>query len=111
MGYNTTILILNDHIHDIRNDPKQFVEYLYHTINSSKDVHFNGVQIMKTDHADNFRLYTSQHNGLIELSEWNYDLIKLCKSNPTYKEMVLNRIKMAKRNIRELENAIKNETT
>ena len=73
MGYNTTVLILNDSLDVIRNNPNEFVEKLYQQIVSGKsgDVsiqgHCNPVYVMNTQHADIPRVYFTHGNGITEI--------------------------------------------
>lgn len=76
MGFNTTILILNDGLDQIRKNPEAFVESLYHKIASGEegDVgvggHVNVAHVMRTQHADAPRLYLTMHNTIIEVGEY-----------------------------------------
>jgi hypothetical protein len=75
MGYNTTVLILNDALGDIENDPEGFVKNLRYRILSgeSGDVkagcHGRAAYVMRTEHADYPRVYVTHGNGIWEITE------------------------------------------
>jgi isoleucyl-tRNA synthetase len=74
MGLNTTILILNDGLNTIQNNPKEFTDKLCDAISSGKEQSIsignygNPVYIMPTAHADIPRLYATRGNSITELS-------------------------------------------
>lgn len=113
MGYNTAILILNDHLHVLESHPEQFVEKLSRQISKQEEDSIsvgnvaNPVQVMKTEHADVFRLYSSYGNSMTDLSPYNYKLIDECKNNPFIKMIILGQIKQAKKQLKDLEKELK----
>lgn len=112
MGYNTAILILNDGLDQLEKHPEQFVKNLSRQINKGTEDsisvgnHCNPVQVMKTEHADIFRLYASQCNSMVELSQFNNELIKDCEAREYYKNHVLNLIEQAEDELRQLKGLI-----
>lgn len=56
MGLNTTVVILNDALHDIRRDPKFGENLFFAIINGDKHVpaggHGNAAYVVETHHAD-----------------------------------------------------------
>lgn len=101
MGYNTTVFILNDQLDQIRRDPADFVERLYHSIVSSDTgVYVPGqTTVMPTAHMDVHRLYSTHGNSIIELSKFSQETRKLAKRNP---ELVLERIRLAEQELQRL---------
>lgn len=64
MGYNSTLIVLNDALHQIKDD-KEFGEKVYNavlTVNRGKPVdiysgnHCNAATVIETHHADSLRL-------------------------------------------------------
>ena len=109
MGYNTTVLILNDGFRAIERDPEAFVLGIGRYMNEGKSFgvghHANCVQVMRTDHADTFRLYGSHGNLMIELSHWSPETYKLA-SDPHSRDVVKRYIREAKDRIARLEEFI-----
>jgi hypothetical protein len=115
VGYNTTILILNDGLHELVKYPEQAIEGIWNKIASSKegDVrvgnHANPIYVMKTAHADVPRLYFTHGNGITELSRWNGETMRMV-ANPGYlRDHVVSSIKRAESELRELKKAIKEQ--
>lgn len=110
MGFNTTVLILNDGLTEIQADPKAFVEGICSKLHDGGDVRVgnfcNPVYVMPTAHADMFRLYTSHGNSLVELSHYQPRTRRLLGDKHS-REVVLRLIKLAKSEIRALEAFIK----
>jgi len=76
MGYNTTLMVLNDSWHEIKKDPRSFVELIDERMLDPKGRHarvypVRGTQVMRTDHADVPRLYFTYANRIIELGAWS----------------------------------------
>jgi hypothetical protein len=76
MGFNTTVLILNDGLYDIERHPEQFVKGIVHKARWREGggiavgSHCNAVTVMRTEHADVFRLYATHGNSIVDLSSW-----------------------------------------
>lgn len=85
MGFNTTVMILNDGFDQIERNPEEFVKQIAHTMNRGGTVgvgnHGNCVQVMRTEHADVPRLYASKGNFMVELSPYSKDTIELMERN------------------------------
>ena len=113
MGYNTTVLILNDGLHDIRKDPVRAVEGIYDMIARGEEGsvgagnHANPIHVMQTQHADVPRLYFTHGNSIIELSEFSRSTQEYLNGPPYLRKYVIDSIKTAERMIRELKRAIK----
>lgn len=86
MGFNTTILILNDRLGDIERNPQQFVKDLTAAISSGADSvrHYvlGQTEVMPTAHAGVFRLYGTQANRIMELSPRSADTMELANRDP-----------------------------
>lgn len=68
MGLNTTVLVLNDALHDIKNDP-DFGKNLASVIMSGKPQYVgNGTTVLETHHADWYSLMAIGGNRGIQLS-------------------------------------------
>jgi hypothetical protein len=85
MGYNTTVLILNDSLDVLEKNPEEFTKKLVGKILSMEegDVgvsgHVNPVYVMPTAHADVFRLYCTHGNSIVELSRWNRHTMEMAR--------------------------------
>ena len=112
MGYNTAILILNDALGELENNPAEFCEKLITAISSFKETtisvgcHCNPVQVMQTQHADDFKVYTIQGNLMIDMTEYNQSLLDKCKLYPSKKEQTLERVEMAMEKLIALKNTL-----
>lgn len=96
MGFNTTVFILNDQLDSIRRDPERFVAEISRGLRG--DTHVVGqTTVMPTRHADEFRLYCSQYNSMVELSPWAQETIDLVMGNPHAMTIVRERIDQARR--------------
>ena len=113
MGFNTALLILNDGLGDLENNPKEFVEKLVMAIQEGKDKniavgwHCNVVKVMATAHADYSRLYFSYANAMIDLNAYqNFD--KLSDGELSFLKRGL---EFAKEEIAELDKKLKESGT
>lgn len=74
MGFNTTVLILNDAWDQIKKHPEEFVAGIDKMMRRGGTFgvgnHCNPVQVLRSEHADHFRLYASHGNQITELSPW-----------------------------------------
>lgn len=86
MGYNTTINILNDGFDQIEKHPEEFVRGVAEKMHEGGNVgvgnHANSVQVARTGHADEFRLYVVKHNSMVELSPFNQETTKIAAQYP-----------------------------
>lgn len=113
MGYNTTILILNDGLDQLRKNPVEFTEKVWNAIASGRETtvgvgnHCNVVTVMPTQHADLPRLYFTHGNSITELSPYNRDTLDLVRHGDFRRDHVINSIKTAERYLRELKKAVR----
>lgn len=88
MGYNTTVLILNDGLHDIETHPEEFFKNLNEKIMDGGDLpagsHCNPAYVMPTGHADVFRLYATHQNSILELSKYSSQTMEYLRSDKDY---------------------------
>jgi len=110
MGYNTTILILNDTIPDIQANPEEFVKNLLTQIAKGEGEikcgnHGNVAYVMKTEHANYPRLYFTEGNWIFEISDNSSVLVKAHRKEllPVLKEY----LKKAKSKLKEFEVMLK----
>lgn len=68
MGFNTTVFFLNDFWGDIRKDPEGTVNFILHAMNGGERENRHGVTVMKSEHADNLRMYVTWQNQIMEVS-------------------------------------------
>lgn len=114
MGYNTALLILNDGLGDLRDNPKEFTEGVIQAIHEGKDKdvavghHCNVVRVMATAHADQPRLYYSHGNLMVELCPWTQPKEG---ASDGYIEFLKDGIKFAKEQIKDLEKVLKEKTS
>lgn len=118
MGYNTTILILNDGLDQIRQNPEEFTEKLYNAIghhNGDQTFgvgnHMNCVTVMKTEHADVFRLYATEGNSIVELTRWSDTTLRLLNGHDFQRRWVKSLISKAKSSLRELNKLVQEAGT
>lgn len=115
MGYNTTILILNDGLGDIRRNPEQAIEGIWNKIASGRegDVragnHANPIYVMPTAHADVPRLYFTHGNSITELSRYNAETMRMVAQGGFLRDHVISSIKRAEYELRELKKAVKEQ--
>jgi len=113
MGYNTAILILNDGLDQLKKHPEDFVEGINQHMHRGGEFgvgcHANVVDVMRTEHADVFRLYGSHGNLMLELSPWSRRLEELYtdKKNAFRRDVVIDYVKRAKEQIKTLEKKMK----
>ena len=115
MGYNTTVLILNDALDQILKHPEQFAEGIYYAAlgdggTVSVGNHANQVEVMPTAHADTPRLYHSHGNMMLDLSPWSKETMRLAVSEHQFqRDVVDSAIADAERMLKRLKKAIKAE--
>lgn len=72
MGYNTTVFILNDRLGDIERNPEKFVQQMVDAVHEPGFYVMGQTVVMPTAHADQFRLYATQANSIVELSKYGH---------------------------------------
>ena len=108
MGYNTTILIINDALDTLEDNPKEFVKNMTQAIHAGRTQsipvgnHCNPVQVMKTEHADVPRLYFSQANLITEFNSYEFEHIYF-----NYPQELWKRLEIAKNLLKEYEKKLK----
>lgn len=111
MGYNTTVLILNDCLGEIEKNPEQFVKGIIRQMNVGGTFAVghcgNPVDVKRTAHADVLRVYVSHGNWLSEMSEYATEEIDKAKQHEHVREALLSRCKRAKEEITRMEKALK----
>lgn len=107
LGYMTTITILNDGFSDIERNPEDFVRGIGKAMHDGGGFgvgsHANCVEVMRSDHADIFRLYATQYNSVIELSPYSQDTLAVAERLP---HVVRQLIDQARHSLDLLENKI-----
>lgn len=95
MGYNTTVLILNDGLDQIEKHPEEFVAGIVEKMHGGGTVgvgcHANPVEVMPTQHADVYRLYSTHANMILELSPYSRATLDLAKRMPDLVQSDINR--------------------
>lgn len=112
MGYNTTVFILNDAFDQIQKDPEGFVADISRKMHDGGDfsagMYCTAGTVMRSEHADVFRLYVTQGNSIMELSEWNREVMRLATSDKQYlRDIVDADIARAEKQLRDLKKAVK----
>lgn len=86
MGYNTTVLILNDALDTLRDNAEEFVDGIIKKMHDGGDIsvgnHANPAHVMQTAHADVFRLYCTIGNSIVELSPYSTKTRELLGDEP-----------------------------
>jgi hypothetical protein len=111
VGFNTTVLILNDGLDHIKKHPEEFYQGLIEKMYDGGDVGLGGfvnpVTVMPTQHADIFRLYCTHANSILELSPYNKRTMQLLTDGKQFqKDYVLNMISRAEDELDKLREAI-----
>jgi hypothetical protein len=111
VGFNTTVLILNDGLDHIEKHPDEFYQGLCEKMHDGGDVSLGGfvnpVHVMPTAHADVFRLYATHGNAILELSRYNKETMRLVTEGKDFqKRYVLDMIASAERELDDLREQI-----
>ena len=69
MGYTTVVHILNDRLSDIEKDPKAFVNGIIENLYGGDTI--GQTTVMRTEHADVFRLYCVEGNSITLLGAYD----------------------------------------
>lgn len=115
MGYNTTILILNDGLANITRHPEQAIEGIWSLIAQGREgdvsvgSHANAIHVMPTAHADVPRLYFTHRNGITELSQYNRETARMIANPGFQRDYVISTIKRAEQELRDLKKIIKEQ--
>ena len=105
MGYVTPILIRNDGLHDITNNPKEFVSNLYDIIQHGEDASIpvggfaNVAEVLRTKHADTRRVLLVTGNTMFDIGN--------IPQRDTLRDYFLSEIKIAKSLISYCESELK----
>lgn len=107
MGWNTAVLILNDGFDQLEKHPEQLVAAIRERMMDGGDgrvgCHLNAVQVMPTQHADVFRLYSSQGNAMVDLTRWSRATRELGETHP---DLLASLIRQARWQLDDLEAAL-----
>lgn len=107
MGFNTTLMVLNDRLDEIQQDPERFVTELVRVAaagGETQDIMCQ-TRVMRPEHADVPRLYWTHGNSIIELSHYATDTERAAKSKYG-REFLLSALHDAKAKIELLEIAL-----
>jgi hypothetical protein len=111
MGFNTTLLILNDSLGAIKSNPEQFVTGILHHLDGGGDIsvggHVNAAHVMPTQHADVHRLYFTHRNSITELSIFNAATLSMLNREKWLRQIVVDEIKTAEQDLRALKRYIR----
>jgi len=110
MGYNTTVFILNDHLDHLNKNPDKFMERINEEMHGGSERWRggSGVTVMKTAHADVFRLYATHQNSIMDLSPYCDETMALATGTEHQREFVDRTIAEAEDYLRRLKRNIKN---
>lgn len=81
MGFNTPVVILNDFIHEIKNDPK-FGEKVYHAVLQARrhdETRMHGFRVLPSHHADYTRAVIVGGNTIRDFDENNPDDLEIVR--------------------------------
>ncbi len=97
MGWNTTVLILNDCFSEIERNPEQFVKELKMAINSMQERRILGQTIVtQTHHADDIMVYAVGRNSITNISvipkKYDEYLEQTCKTAKVYLNAVMKKL-------------------
>lgn len=115
MGYNTTVLILNDGASYLKEHPVEFANGVYREMmrGVGADVavgpHLNCVHVMPTAHADEFRLYATHGNMITDLGAYKgyAEFVDICSRGPEIKDYMLGLIRKAEDNLKQMKKQLK----
>lgn len=102
MGYNTTVFILNDHFHDIQENPEAFVMDILRGMHDGTDWAFGQTTVMRTAHADVPRLYLTHGNSIMELDEYATRTLEFYGKTDFIREAIRQDIKTAEDKLKRL---------
>jgi hypothetical protein len=101
MGFNTTVLILNDAFSFIEDNPEQFVAGIRSKMHEGGEFpvgnHCNAADVKPTMHADIPRVYVSHGNWLSELGPYANTELRKAQENEHVRKILIERCKQAKR--------------
>jgi hypothetical protein len=89
MGYNTTLMILNDRLGDFEKNPKSLVDAVREEMGDGSPRWSSGVHVMKTAHADVPRLYFTHRNSITELSQFAKDTLDLAVNGQDFQQRII----------------------
>jgi hypothetical protein len=104
VGFNTTVFFLNDQWSDIKNDPEGTVQFIGQAMNDGGQ-NRNYVTVMRSAHADTFRLYSTWQNQIIEINP-DDDTVKKLAETKHGREHLAAVIQRSRRLIHRLDNAL-----
>jgi len=113
MGYNTAVLILNDAWGQILDHPEEFVKGLYEAQHEGGDVgvgfHANVAHVMKTAHADVYRVYITHGNWIIEIDPGLRDekFLARYRGQPYFRKLIDERCRWVGAALREFRRRLK----
>lgn len=112
MGFNTTLFVLNDGFDQIEKNPDEFVEKISREMHDGGGFgvgnHGNCTQVMRTQHADIFRLYGTHQNLMLELTPWDKDTVDLAERDDIGRRVVLDFIASAETQLQALRRKVEN---
>lgn len=86
MGFMTTVLILNDGLDQIEKHPDEFVtgikRQMLHGGNVGIGNHANPVTVMRSTHADTYRLYGTWRNTIVDFDPYSAENERLIEEFP-----------------------------
>ncbi len=106
MGYNTTIFVLNDRLHDIKKNPERFVEDIWDGVYDGADHAFGQTTVMRSDHADVPRLYLTHQNSILELDRWSRRTMEYAKRGESDRVRIRGSIERARHMLDNLEDEL-----
>lgn len=114
MGNQTVVMILNDAFHVIEEHPDEFIKGIKYHMHEGGSFpvsnHCNPATVIRTGHADEFRLYATFQNSIIDLGDsWRNDpgsLVQRMQDNEYLREHVRTCVDMAKRELETMEKAL-----
>lgn len=108
MGFNTTVFFLNDCWSDIKNDPEGTVQFIGQAMNHGGQ-NRSYVTVMRSAHADTFRLYSTWQNQIIEITPDDETVKKLAETDHG-RDHLAAVIRQARRLIHRLDKALDDTT-
>lgn len=105
VGFNTTVLILNDGITNIKADADEFVNGIIECLMRGGDVRVgtftNVARVLPSAHADIHRVYSSHGNHIMEM-EASPELVARYLKEKSYRELIDRRIKWVNAQVRRM---------
>ena len=100
MGYQTTITIYNDYLHEMEEMGEKFYEELSNAISSGQCMEIGNIaKVQRTRHGRDTSLYVHKGNTVQEMNAYSPETERILKRNPEAFKELLETIKDEAKNL------------